>query len=438
MINSIFLMMSQYNRLGSKIKSIFILLWLLYAVFKASNHVNFLLINIFVFATITCLAKIFKSAKFNSIFAILSILIYSVLTDVICYLFSYNVIHQNIVNYIINGIIFNIKYLYINLLLATISNIVIKKTLHNIALKLKAKLNCYKVISSSVMLLLIACTASKTSAKISFFDLKQNQIDIVHKYEDYRKTQGFLKAYLYGLPVVTKGVIIDEHLSDTDIKNVKSILGDVLVCRPDAPANKWYGLPRGKDLHPEDLNSFLTECKKINTKAVLLCFMHPSIYFTGSIVERYEISGAANIIIDWGNSIDIEYVGSGYDCGELSRGFSGGHTTIRIPWVFIDCPSWFIWDHSSIKNISPGEYARSRSARIKTLYNMGYPLETIESSIPTYYKSIDKKLFCDIYEKCIKKIVKFEHDFDVEKPIMVMINLYGDKQHVFEIWNSKS
>lgn len=438
MINSIFLMMSQYNILGPKIKNIFKLLWLLYAVFQSNNYINFLLLNTFVFAFITYLTKIFQSPTLNSIIAVSSILIYSVSIDIICYLFSYNVIYQNIINYIINGIVFNLKYLYINLLLAIILYTVTRKTLHKVILKLKSQLNCCKLIFSSMILFLIACTTNKTSAKITFFDLKQHQTDIIYQYKNYRKTQGFLKAYLYGLSVVPKGVIIDDYLSDADILNVKSILGNILMCRPDAPVNEWYGLPRGKDLNPEDLNSFLTECKKINTKAVLLCFMHPSIYFTGSLVERYKISGAVNVIIDWGNCIDIEYVGSGYDCGELSRGFSSSHTTISTPWIFTDCPPWFMWNHSSIKNVNQEEYAQSRISRIKTLCDMGYPLEIIKSSIPAHYKNMDKKLFCDIHEKCIKKIIKSGGDFDVKSPVMIMINLYEDQQHIFEIWNSKS
>lgn len=295
-----------------------------------------------------------------------------------------------------------------------------------------------KITSKFIIMTLIFLKTNYTSANLNIFNLQDHGYDVVTKYKNYRKTKGFLDAFIYGLSVVPKGIIVDNYLSKENIIEIKNHLGNLFMCRPDAPLKDWYSLPRGKDLKPEEINMFLKECRKINPKSILLCFLHPSIYFTGNLVERYKISGAINILIDWGNIIEIEYVGKGFDCGELSRGINQSHTLINIPWMFVYWPPAFIWDYSIIKNISQNEYNNSRFKRICKLSNMGYSENELEVNIPKFPKHMEKKIFCEIYEKSINKLIKFENDFDKKTPIMIMINLYGNQQHVFEIWSSIS
>ncbi len=64
----------------------------------------------------------------------------------------------------------------------------------------------------------------------------------------------------------------------------------------------------------------------------MLCFAHPSQYFFGKTVERPYISEGLSIVIDWNKSITIEYVGQGFDAGELTRGNNTYHRSVVVPW----------------------------------------------------------------------------------------------------------
>ena len=68
---------------------------------------------------------------------------------------------------------------------------------------------------------------------------------------------------------------------------------------------------------------------------------------------------------------------------------------------------------------------------------MGYPKIKLENCIPSEaLPKIDKYLFKNIFEKCIKKVIKYTRDFDTKHPTVIMANIYGEKIHVVEIWNS--
>ncbi len=276
-------------------------------------------------------------------------------------------------------------------------------------------------------------------AKPNIFDFTQDNSEVILRYGNYRKTKGLLQAYLHDLAVVPKGIIVDDYLTEEDITEIKDKIGSYFMCRPDAPSNEWHGLPRGRDLNIEGINSFLSECRKVNPKAILLCSYHASVYFTGEVVARYKTSGAANLIIDWGKSVNLEYVGPGFDGGELTRGKSSSHTSISIPWYLTDWPAHFIWDYITKQNINVSDYEKSRETRICSLEEMGHIRSITEEQIPRSPTSVDKKLFCDIYEKCVKKVVKYPKAFDQNVPVMILLSLYKNhKIHVFEIWDSKT
>ena len=54
-----------------------------------------------------------------------------------------------------------------------------------------------------------------------FFDLTHNGLEQLNQYKEYRKCNGFLQAYIYGLPVVSKGVIVDDYLKESDVIRIK-------------------------------------------------------------------------------------------------------------------------------------------------------------------------------------------------------------------------
>lgn len=59
------------------------------------------------------------------------------------------------------------------------------------------------------------------ACKPVFFDLTHNGLEQLDQYKEYRKCKGFLQAYIYGLPVVSKGVIVDDYLKESDVIRIK-------------------------------------------------------------------------------------------------------------------------------------------------------------------------------------------------------------------------
>lgn len=259
------------------------------------------------------------------------------------------------------------------------------------------------------------------------------------EYIDYRKCRGLLLAYLCDLPIVKTGFVIDSLLSKKDIAQLKHLIGEIVLCRPDSPIKQWKKLPRGKDMNLDKINEFYQECVEIHNRAVLLCFKHPSIYFAGEIIERYRISGGLNILVDWFKKITVEYVGPGFDVGELTRGCNNYHCLIEIPWELAIFPPSYIWSHSSLEKISSEKYEQSRHSRIDTLINkMGYNKIEVEQFVPQRVRLLSEEIFCNAFYECIKKIVKNTEYFKADVPIVILANLYGSTLHVFEIWESNT
>lgn len=278
--------------------------------------------------------------------------------------------------------------------------------------------------------------SANVNAEIEFFDFKNYKVEPLIEYKNYRKCKGVLQASKYGLPIVPNGFVVNRPLSCMDIEKIKQNIGDVVLCRPDAPKCQWYGLPRGRDLKIEEINAFFIQCQKINPSSILLCFLHPSVYFTGNMATRYDLSGACNVIINWEKNISIDFVGTGYDCGELSRGKNLAHSTVVIPWYLCDWPSDFIWNHLTVSHISSLKYEKSRKARVDALVELGYDKAVVEQKIPTGPSRLDKSLFCTVFDECIKKVIKYPEEFTFKIPLMITINIYNSQPHVFEIWQS--
>ena len=131
MINSLLMLGGSSNK---KISKVFIVTWLAYMVFGSnlSLGLTFPIINGITFLAITLLISKIKNNKANAVLSIASILIWSVTIDIICY-YLYPTMSSNItlINYIFNGILFNYKYIFTNVLaLSLIKGLsIIKKTL---------------------------------------------------------------------------------------------------------------------------------------------------------------------------------------------------------------------------------------------------------------------------------------------------------------------
>ena len=124
MINSLLMLGGSSNK---KISKVFIVTWLAYMVFGSnlSLGLTFPIINAITFLAITLLISKIKNNKANAALSIASILIWSVTIDIICY-YLYPTMSSNItlINYIFNGILFNYKYIFTNILVLSLIKVV--------------------------------------------------------------------------------------------------------------------------------------------------------------------------------------------------------------------------------------------------------------------------------------------------------------------------
>jgi hypothetical protein len=271
---------------------------------------------------------------------------------------------------------------------------------------------------------------------MTLFDLSKKKGNLL-PFMKYRKCSGLLEAFVLGLPIVKTGCFIKRHLTSEDIIVLKNAFKDVMLCRPDAPKGKWGNLPRGRDCDANNINKFLDECQLITKDACLLCFEHPSVYFTQNYVDRYKISGAACVLIDWYREITIECVGMGFDVGEITRGINLSHVTYKIDWKDINLPSEVIALRSYVNSISDNKYKDSRKLRIDQLSQWRTaPIENLENYIPHSSIGISELQFKQIMNKCIRPVIKNIDICNIECCPTILINLYENTPHVFEFWYS--
>lgn len=134
MINSLLMLGGSSNK---NISKIFIVVWIAYMLFGSnlSLGITFPIVNAITFLTITLLISKIKNKSVNAVLSITSILIWSVIIDIICY-YLYPTMSSNItlIQYVFNGILFNYKYVFTNILALSLV-----KILSNIKINIKAK-----------------------------------------------------------------------------------------------------------------------------------------------------------------------------------------------------------------------------------------------------------------------------------------------------------
>ena len=118
MINSLFMLGSSYNK-NKIVSCIFFIAWIVYMLIGSdlSLGLTFPIINAIVFIIISISINFVKNRKLNTILSVFSILIWSIVIDIICYfLYPMMVWEQNIFSYILQGILFNGKYIFYNII----------------------------------------------------------------------------------------------------------------------------------------------------------------------------------------------------------------------------------------------------------------------------------------------------------------------------------
>lgn len=118
MINSLFMLGSSYNK-NKIVSCIFFIAWIVYMLIGSdlSLGLTFPIINAIVFIIISISINLVKNRKLNTILSVFSILIWSIVIDIICFfLYPMMVGEQSIFSYIFQGILFNGKYIFSNII----------------------------------------------------------------------------------------------------------------------------------------------------------------------------------------------------------------------------------------------------------------------------------------------------------------------------------
>lgn len=154
MLSAILLMFIQCSK-NYRFRVFFGLAWFLYDLFFAmffNFNLLFFSINCTVVTFITCLfdiTKKFCNERVVIAFSVLSILVYSLLIDLICYYTIGCLVKQSLLEYIVNGLLFNLKYVYINIVVMIVYTTairVLKK--YNFIIKIKCYLKNLDILRS--------------------------------------------------------------------------------------------------------------------------------------------------------------------------------------------------------------------------------------------------------------------------------------------------
>lgn len=267
--------------------------------------------------------------------------------------------------------------------------------------------------------------------------IKAKDRDIISK---YGKLKGWDVCNSLGLQSFGNVYILSDYI-DTNNAKIREIFGEEpLLCRTDAPIGQGYKMIRGRDVKLDDINDYLTEVKKCTDNGVILMSKHPSTMLTGHYTPRYKTKGAIMVVFEKKYRILIDYVGPGFDVGDITRGKTV-HTAISIPWNSIYEKS--IHNYKDAKMVGEGlfqitdkQYKVSRENRINelTLNLKEREIEKIKNSIPTETPRLDYKLFKKLWDECIDKIIYGNFNMP-SKPFGIMMNIYEEKFCVFEVWN---
>lgn len=132
MVNSILLFFASYKK-NKSLTFIFFIIWLFNFLFVKTAYFGdvFTFINLFINLLVIIICN--YSGKANKFLAPISLLIYSVIIDIYCFYFtSFPLYTSNVFYYIYNGIIFNLKYIVVPIIITIVLEIIKKKSIsHN-------------------------------------------------------------------------------------------------------------------------------------------------------------------------------------------------------------------------------------------------------------------------------------------------------------------
>lgn len=124
MINSLFMLGGAYNK-NRKISIAFIFGWIIYMIINYDFSLGYIfpVINALVCLLVSISINLIKDKTFNTILSVSSILIWSVVIDIICFfMYPTMALGQDIFSYIFQGILFNYKYIILNIIVVCVIN----------------------------------------------------------------------------------------------------------------------------------------------------------------------------------------------------------------------------------------------------------------------------------------------------------------------------
>ena len=124
MVNSLFMLGGAYNK-NRKISIAFICGWIIYMILNYDFSLGYLfpLINALVCLLVSISINLIKDKTLNTILSVSSILIWSIVIDIICFfMYPTMTLGQDIFSYIFQGILFNYKYIISNIIVVCVIN----------------------------------------------------------------------------------------------------------------------------------------------------------------------------------------------------------------------------------------------------------------------------------------------------------------------------
>lgn len=237
----------------------------------------------------------------------------------------------------------------------------------------------------------------------------------------YKKAQGIflIKKYLKNLNPIKKMYVIDSI--DDWLKVEDEFPEQMMTIRCDCPRGIEAKIPQGQTFERNRVINYINNTKKEIPDCVFI--LQDMIEGTN---ERIHTQGACNLFINVGKEIDMDYVGPGFDCGEISKGIAV-HETWIIPWeegMLLNAMSINLFKSNQINQIN---YEGTLKRRQDFLIN-SYPdkKEEILNTIPNEYKNIKISTLTNIINNLIKPICEEElllkkdkiTDFGVETNII--------------------
>lgn len=247
----------------------------------------------------------------------------------------------------------------------------------------------------------------------------------------FGKLRGQSFAARVGLPVQTDGVLLVEpsawrRCSLTD--------APVVFCRPDAPLGVVLNLPRGRDLGSEHVPEFLEQLKLLDRRVALICSLHPSIDFAGSLVPRYRLRGAAMVLVEHGIGCMVEYVGPGFDAGDITRGRCV-HTSLTLPWgCLVEQPIEQPYLSRALGlewQVSESAYLDQRDRRLEDLEELcPGAADEARVEVPEVATALTGHLYRILFDSCIFPLMLRP---DVGSQLGCLVNVYGNRPHAVEL-----